>query len=263
MKKSILIISSIISVCLLHAQVPDSIKKHTSIDLSVVIKNQHYWRGFTAGPAPLITAQIAITGAKSGFEFGAWNGNAFDGGYKEADLYASWTKKGFTFALWDIYNYSDYSNALGSFQFGNYGNKNYFDFSKNSRHFIDASIAYDIPKTALNVYFASVIAGRDRNTTDGTCRYSSYFKTSYGFKTKEGISIEPYVSYGFAFNSKDGGTFWQWTTNATSVSGFNEIGINLKKAVKISNTFSVTTFVGMVASPVNKTVNGVFGITLF
>lgn len=263
MKKLLLSIGSILCIYLLYAQAPDSIKRHTSIDLSVSIKNQHYWRGYTAGPSPLITAQTTIKGAKSGFEFGTWNGNALNGGFKEADIYAAWSKKGFTIALWDIYNYSDYNAYAGSFQFGNYGNKNYFDYSKTSRHFFDASIGYAVPKTALNLYFATVIYGRDRNATDGSCRYSSYFKSAYGFKTKKGVSVVPYVSYGFAFNSKDGATFWQWTSNAKAIAGFNEIGINFQKEIKIFSNYTITASAGMVASPVNKTVNGLFGIKLF
>ena len=178
-----------------------------------------------------------------------------------------YSKKGFTVALWDVFNYSDYNVSSGSFPYGNFGNKDYFDYSKTSRHFLEASLSYDVPKTGLSLFYSTIVFGRDRNSIASSStqsnRYSSYFRTSYSINTKSGVTVTPYVSYGWAFNSKDGGTFWQWTSNATSKSNFNEIGFDFKKKIKITEKWSVTANAGIVASPVNKTVNGLFGITLF
>jgi hypothetical protein len=242
-------------------------KRGTVVNFTATIKNQHYWRGYAVGPSPMMTALVSISGKKSGLEIGTWNGFAFDGGFKDCDLYAQWSKKGFTLALWDVFNYSDYSVDPAMAGYGDHGTADYFNYnSGETRHFFDLSVGYDIPKTKLNLFLATIIAGRDWNA-DGSNIYSTYAKASYNLKSKNDVSITPYVSYSFALNYKGGSTgytFYDWTPKSQGKSsGFSEIGVNFSKSIKISDKYSVTPFAGVVASPLNQTMTGLFGITLF
>lgn len=233
-------------------------------DITASIHNQWYWRGYAVGPDPIIAAQASYK--YGGLEIGTWNGHGLAGIWKDVDLYVSYTtKSGLTIALWDIYNYSDYTASSGYAAYGNHSQSNYFDYnSKTTRHFFDLSLGYTIPKTNLSLFVATIIAGRDINP-DGSNRYSSYAKVSYDFKLND-YSITPYTSFGFALNSDNGGTFWQWTDKAVAdanSSGINEIGINISKPIKITDNYSVKASAGVVASPVNQTMTGLFGVTLF
>jgi hypothetical protein len=241
-------------------------KRGTVVNFTATIKNQHYWRGYAVGPSPLMTALVSISGKKSGLEVGTWNGFAFDGGFKDCDLYAQWSKKGFTAALWDVFNYSDYSVDPAMAGYGDHSTADYFNYnSGETRHFFDLSAGYDIPKTKLNLFLATIIAGRDWNA-DGSNIYSTYAKAAYSLKSND-VSITPYASYSFALNYKGGSTgytFYDWTPKSQGKSsGFSEIGVNFSKPIKISDKFSVTAFAGVVASPLNQTMSGLFGITLF
>jgi len=231
------------------------------VNVSAAIKNQHYWRGYAVATSPLMTSMVSVI-TKSGFEIGTWNGFGLDGGFKDVDTYISYSKGAFSIALWDVYNFSDYDISSKSFPYGNYGNTNFFDYSTKGRHFIDASIGYNVPKTNLSFFLATIVAGRDVNK-NGDNAYSTYFKTSYGLKAGD-VSITPYTSVGFALNSIDGENFWKWTSNASKSNfNFSEVGINFGKPIKISEKISVGANAGFVVSPVNKTASGLLGITLF
>ena len=205
-------------------------KDNGKFDLTASIHNQWYWRGYAVGPDPIIAAQASYT--YKGLEVGTWNGYGLAGIWKDVDLYISYTfKNNLKIALWDIYNYSDYTASPSYAGYGNHTQSNYFNYGDGTRHFFDLSIAYTIPKTNLNLFLSTIVEGRDTNS-DGSNRYSSYAKASYDFSAKNNISITPYISCGFALNSDNGGTFWQWTDKAVADAkeiAINEIGVNISK----------------------------------
>ncbi|MCW2118222.1 hypothetical protein [Flavobacterium sp. 7A] len=258
MKKIIFTLLTGLMTTLIFAQ--DSGK----FDLTASLHNQWYWRGYAVGPDPIIAAQASFK--YKGLEVGTWNGYGLAGIWKDVDLYVSYTtKSGISFALWDIYNYSDYTASPSYAAYGDHTQSNYFNYGKGTRHFFDLSVAYTLPKTNLNLFLSTIIAGRDRNA-DNSQRYSSYFKASYDFTLENNVTVSPYLSYGFALDSDGGGTFWQWTNKAVAdakTSGFNEVGINISKPIKITDTYSVKANAGVVASPLNHTMTGLLGVTLF
>ncbi len=263
MKKNLLI--AIMSMFTLIIVAQEDTKTKGVFDFTASLHNQWFWRGYAVGPGPMTAAQASFK--YGGFEIGTWNGYAFDGSFKDTDLYLSYTtKSGFSIALWDIYNYSDYTAVNGFAGYGNHTQSDYFNYTGDqTRHFFDLSMSYTIPKTKLQLFLATIIEGRDRNP-DNSNRYSSYVKATYGFETKNGVSISPYASFGFALNSDNGGTFWQWTDSAVQdakSSGINEIGITLSKAIKITESYSIKANTGIVASPINRTTTGLLGIVVF
>ncbi|PKH66949.1 hypothetical protein CXF59_13650 [Flavobacterium sp. ALD4] len=257
MKKIILITVMGLFTSLIFAQ------EKGTFDITASLNNQWYWRGYAVGPDPLVSAQASFK--YKGLEIGTWNGMSLSGTFKDVDTYISYSNSGFTISLWDIFNYSDYTASAGFAGYLNHTQANYFNYGTGTRHFIDLSIGYAIPKTNLNLFLATIIGGRDRNA-DHSQRYSSYFKASYNFSLENNVTVSPYVSYGFALNSDGGGTFWQWTDKAVTdakSSGFNEIGINISKPIKITDTYSIKASAGAVASPINHTMTGLLGVTLF
>ena len=233
-----------------------------TFDFTASLHNQWYWRGYAVGPDPIIAAQASFK--YKGLEIGTWNGYGTSGMWKDVDTYISYSKGGFSIALWDVFNYSDYTASPGYAAYGNHTQASYFHLGAGTRHFLDLSVGYSVPKTGLSFFLATLVGGRDRNA-DGSQVYSSYFKTSYSFDLDKGVSVTPYVSYGFALNSQNGGTFWQWTDSAVAnakSAGFNEVGINVSKPVKITDSYSVKASAGVVASPINNTMTGLLGVTL-
>lgn len=243
-------------------------EKKTEFDVSISFKNQHYWRGGPIGYSPLVTSQISMK-TKGGFQVGSWNGFGFDGVFKDVDTYVSYSKKQFTLALWDVYNFT--SPASGYADPATFPSK-YYDYNaKSTRHFLDLSLGYDFKKIPLNIFIATIIFGRDRavnpsqdmaagkfvGTRSGKNRYSTYTKAAYTLKTSK-ADFSPYVSYGFVLNDVDKTSFW-----GKKAYGFTEIGMNVSKPIKITDTWTVSIMGGIVGSPMNNTVNGLLGITLF
>ncbi|WP_278034292.1 hypothetical protein [Flavobacterium nitratireducens] len=257
MKKILFTLVALLSTTLFFAQ------EKGKFDFTASLHNQWYWRGYAVGPDPIIAAQASFK--YRGLEVGTWNGYGLAGIWKDVDTYISYSKSGFTISLWDIFNYSDYTASPAYAGYGNHTQANYFHLGKGTRHFFDLSVGYSVPKTGLNLFLATIIGGRDRNT-DGSQTYSSYFKASYNFSLENDITVTPYVSYGFALNSDNGNTFWQWTDKAVTdakSSGFNEIGVNISKPIKITDNYSIKASAGAVASPINHTMTGLLGVTLF
>lgn len=242
----------------------------SEFDVTLSIKNQHYWRGGPIGFSPLVTSQASFK--VGGFEAGTWNGFGFDGVFKDVDTYISYTKSGFTIALWDVYNFTDPSSGKAdpaTFP------ADYFDYNaKTTRHFIDLSVTYQLEKIPLKFFLATIIHGRDRaltpddytinsgntmfsGTRSGKNRYSTYFNTSYTFKTKK-ADFNIYSSTGFALNNADGTTFY-----GPKQFGITEIGATVDKNIKITDTYAVAISAGVVASPVNKSINGLLAVKLF
>jgi hypothetical protein len=242
--------------------------KKAQFDVTISFKNQHYWRGGAIGYAPLVTSQISMK-TTSGFEIGSWNGFGFDGVFKDVDTYVSYTKEGFTLALWDVYNFT--SPTSGYADPATFPTK-YFDYNeKTTRHFLDLSLAYDFRKIPLNLFAATIVYGRDRGmdaskdivngkyagTRSGKNRYSTYTKAAYTFKTSK-ADFSPFVSYGFVFNNVDNSSFW-----GKKASGFTEVGGIVSKDIRITDSWNVTVSGGVVASPMNNSMNGLLAVKLF
>ncbi|WP_289040612.1 hypothetical protein [uncultured Zobellia sp.] len=263
--KKVLMLFLMSTVTALVQSQEDGPAKKGEFNLTASVHNQWYWRGYAVGPDPIIAAQASYS--YGGLEIGTWNGYGLAGIWKDTDVYVSYTTKfGLSFAFWDIFNYSDYTASDGYEAYGNHSQANYFNYlGEGTRHFFDLSVGYTIPKTNLNIFLATLVAGRDRNP-DNSNRYSTYIKASYNFTAGKDISVMPYVSYGFALNSDNGGTFWQWTDKAVAnanSSGINEIGVSIAKAIHITEKYKVKASAGLVASPINYSTTGLFGITLF
>lgn len=258
-------------VCCSTALFAQEESHQADLDITVSVKNQHYWRGSPIGFSPLISSQASLK--TGGFEVGTWNGFGFDGVFKDVDTYISYTAAGLTIALWDVYNFTDpKSGKADPATFPT----DYFDYSSaTTRHFIDLSLAYTFHEIPLKLFWATIVHGRDRGldstrdfkgvngeqlyngTRSGDNRYSSYFNAAYTFKTKK-ADLTLYASTGFALKDVDGTSFY-----GPKSFGITEIGATIDRNFKITDHYSVGVTAGIVGSPVNKTMNGILALKLF
>jgi len=75
------------------------------------LKNMHLWRGYHVSNSPVTAADVNYTSKNGFFKAGLWGGRSFNGEYTEYDYYVSFMHKGFTLAVWDINNTSDYPDV--------------------------------------------------------------------------------------------------------------------------------------------------------
>ena len=124
------------------------------LHLSGTLQNMHLWRGLQVADGAVLAADLNLGLFDDGLRIGLWGGTDFTGDYKEFDYYVSYSVAGFTFAVWDIFNYSP------ELPFS----KDIFYYNKYSTsHVLEFSVAYNFD-TKLNVplrlYWATIFAGR-------------------------------------------------------------------------------------------------------
>lgn len=160
-------------------------------DFNLSLKNMHLWRGLHVTNSPVTTADINYTSKNGFFKAGLWGGRSFTGEYTEYDYYVSFMHKGFTLAIWDINNTSDFPD-VGIFN---------YDRTETS-HFIDVSLAYSFKKIPLNLSWATVVQGRDYyydDNGDSKNAFTNYVEASYIFLDKNDWSLAGFVGGSFSF----------------------------------------------------------------
>lgn len=172
------------------------IEKDTKLfHFNLQIKNMHLWKGLHVTDAPMTAADINYT-SKNGFlKAGLWGGRGFNGDYTEFDYYIQFMHKGWSLAIWDINNYSDYPDAK------------IFDYDRSSTsHFIDVILGYQFQQIPLKVSWSTIVQGRDTYTNDdGELKnaYSNYVEASYVVLDKNNWSLSLLAGGAFSFASTD------------------------------------------------------------
>ena len=163
------------------------------LHLNGTLQNMHLWRGLQVADGGVLAADLNLGLFDDGLKVGLWGGTDFTGDYKEFDYYVSYSVAGFTFAVWDIFNYSP---ALPF-------SKDIFNYNKYSTsHFLDLSVGYNFD-TKLNVplrlYWATIFAGRDLNVA-GDNMYSTFVSAEYSVFRDEHWIVDVGLGTTFAFN---------------------------------------------------------------
>ena len=76
------------------------------LHFSGTLQNMHLWRGLQVADGGVLAADLNIGFLDDGLKVGLWGGSDFTGDYKEFDYYLSYSRAGFTVAVWDIFNFS-------------------------------------------------------------------------------------------------------------------------------------------------------------
>lgn len=226
-------------------------EEYTPVDFSLQLKNMHLWRGLQVTNTALGVVDLHFKDKSDSFAFGLWGGAGFTGDYKEIDYYASYSKKGFTVALWDIYNFSKGAT---------YNNRQAFNYcAKETGHFVDISLAYQFQGNfPLNVSWATIIFGRDRGALNEKNLYSTYVSMDYPVLKGGPVDVKLGVGGAFALSpEKD--------TNANfyaNSAGIVNINVTASKKVQLGSYTLPVSVMGMF-NPANNEANLQIALDIF
>ena len=212
--------------------------------------SSYYWRGVVSSYTPNFQPTFSFT--KGNLEIGIWGSTSFDGKYKEADLYASYTMGPLKITVTD-YDWYFYASK-------------YFDYkSKTTGHIFEGTIGYNGPATfPISITANAMFAGADKkfdanssvspftgiNQDPSKQAYSTYIEFGYAFKyCSPFLGITPADGY---YGDGYGGN-----------TGFSvcNVGITSIKNLKISDAFSLPLKATLGFNPQKEDVYLVFGIT--
>ena len=159
------------------------------------LKNMHLWKGLHVTDAPMTAVDLNYASKNGFFKAGVWGGRGFNGDYTEFDYYVSFMHKGWSLAIWDINNYSDFPDAK------------IFDYDRSATsHFIDVTLAYQFQKVPLKLSWSTIVQGRDTFINDdGQLRnaYSNYVEASYVILDRSNWSLSGLVGGAWSFAPQD------------------------------------------------------------
>lgn len=158
------------------------------------VKSMHLWRGIAVTNSVVLAMDAGVSTKDGKLKAGVWGGYGTNGEYREFDYYAIFSPvKNLSIAIWDIYNYS--SNAT-------WNNNDIFEYTADKTgRFIDLSVSYTISdEVPLNLYWATVIHGRDRSTENDKNLYSTYVQVSYPVVKNKAIDLDLLVGGAFALS---------------------------------------------------------------
>ncbi len=220
-----------------------SIKKN--LKANVTLASMHLWRAMPSSTVPSI--EPSFTWTYKGFGMGTWAAYSVDKKYKEIDFYLTWRKKFFEFGVYDYY-----CPVPGTkIPFDN------FEYGKTEHSIEVQGIFYLLPAYNLKLTSAFFAAGADWNfvlsaagdTAKIEQRYSTYFEAAYDINYK-GFTITPEIGL-----TPFKGMY------ADKFSVFN-YALAVRKKIRISDKFSVSTVYKLVYSSELKDCNFYFGLEL-
>jgi len=184
-------------ICILASSSLIAQDTYKPIDFSLQLKSNHLWRGLEVSDDVTLAADIRVKDKSNTVAFGLWGGSAITGDFKEFDYYFTFSKAGFTFALWDIYNFSPGAS---------YNNHQAFNYKAHETgHFIDASVAYRFQGSfPLNISWATVIFGRDRGIHNEKNLYSTYVSMDYPVLRGKIVDLDLGIAGAFALSPEKG-----------------------------------------------------------
>ncbi|WP_029904225.1 hypothetical protein [Prevotella sp. 10(H)] len=239
--------------CLLPSlcSVAQNDEKYTPIDFSLQLKNMHLWRGLQVTNTALGAVDLHFKDKSNSFAVGLWGGAGFTGDYREFDYYVSYSKSGFTVAVWDIYNFSKDAT---------YNNRQVFNYSaRETGHFIDISLAYRFQGNfPLNISWATIFFGRDRGALNEKNLYSTYVSMDYPVLRGKVVDVSLGVAGAFALNPEKGTDANFYAKDA----GIVNINITASKKLQLGSYTLPVSVMGMF-NPANNEANLQIALDIF
>jgi hypothetical protein len=205
-------------------------KNEVNISLGTDIASSYLWRGLPQGTMPALQPWSELT--YKGFSLGAWGSYELGGTFKEIDIYAKYTLNSFSLQFVDLY-FPDFAGL----------NPDYFNY-KNSEtgHAAELALSFNgTSKIPFTVYGGMIVYGTaiDPKVSDAVkLNKSAYFEVNYLGSVKDvnytifaGLTPTESVLYG------------------TSQFSFINVGLSLKKAIKITDQFSLPLKLTLAANP--------------
>lgn len=213
------------------------------------LQNMHLCRGLEVTSGLVMITDLTVADANNHFKAGIWGGTIADGSYKEFNPHISYSDKGFTIEVYDLFNFSP--GATYDTDFFNFKN------GKNG-HLIDLSLTYEFgEKFPLKFNWATLVYGRDRNLNNTKNKYSSYFSVGYMLYKKDDLKIDTHIGYAFALQKGgDSSSFYG------DKAGFVDLSVKASKTIRLGN-YEIPVFANVVVNPLSNKGYLLFGMTLF
>jgi len=205
-------------------------KSEVNISLGADLASSYVWRGFQQGTMPAVQPWGELS--YKGFTLGTWGSYELGGTNKEIDIYAKYTLSNFSLQFVDLF----FPGFVGL-------NQDFFNF-KNSEtgHAAELALSYNGSETIpFSVYGGMIVYGVaiDPKVSDLTkVNKSTYFEINYLGKAND-----------LTYNIFAGFTPSQSELYATTEFSFINVGFSVKKAVKITDQFSVPLKLTVAANP--------------
>jgi hypothetical protein len=210
-------------------------EKPTKCNVSVGadLASMYLWRGFELGNSPALQPWAEFS--YKGLAVGTWGSYDFTNTYKEVDVYVKYTYKAFSLMFIDLYTPSydgfdkDYYNLTGD----------------TSSHVSELGLTFNgtekIPFTVTGGVLLYGL-GFDHKVNDTTkLNYSTYFEVNYLGKSGD-----------LSYNVFAGFTPSESYFYATDSFSFLNVGLSAKKAIKITDDFSLPIKLTLATNPTSK-----------
>ncbi len=227
MKTKIIIFSLIIfAASSLQAQE----KSDVNISFGSDLASSYVWRGFQQGTMPAVQPWGELS--YKGFTLGTWGSYELGGTNKEIDIYAKYTYSNFSLQFIDLF----FPGYVGL-------NQDFFNF-KNSEtgHAAELALSFNGSETIpFSVYGGMIVYGAaiDPKVTDmSKTNKSSYFEINYLGEAKD---LNYTIFAGFTPSES--------ALYATTEFSFINVGFSVKKAIKITDQFSVPLKLTVASNP--------------
>lgn len=254
----------VIAVLFLFSSMPllsqeDNEKQSSALDYiggTIDVRTMHLWRGIEVSDEVNLAADVYFKTKKENFKIGIWGGAGVNGNFKELDYYLSYALKGFTFSLWDVYNFSPHAT---------YNNKEAFNYKAHETgHYVDLSVSYQFSqKLPLRIFWSTLIFGRDRGPLNEKNRYSTFVQLSYPIIDTKGFHLSASIAGAFALDQgKDSLGITSRANFYGKTAGIVDINLRLQKDFYIAG-YKLPVYVMPMWNPQGNNMNLQFGVTLF
>ena len=204
-----------------------------NLSLGADLTSSYLWRGIQQGSGPAIQPWGECT--YKGFTLGAWASNELTGTFKEVDIYAKYTFKNFSLQFVDLF-FPDYVGL----------DQNYFNFKNaTTGHASELALSFNGSESIpFSVYGGVILYGTsiDPKVSDSTTiNHSTYFEVSYLGKFKD-----------YSYTVFAGFTPTESMLYGTRQFSVFNVGASAKKAIKVTNDFSIPLKLTLATNPISK-----------
>lgn len=222
-------------------------KKKLPFEFGVDLMSRYVWRGQCLNKAPNIQPYFMYA-PNFGLKAGAWGSYSVTGDYAEVDVFLSYGIKGISFTATDYFTMNESAPK-----------NNYFDCkNETTGHLVEGAIGYDGPeKFPIKLVVATMFYGADKKvdqmvvdtvlsdtTYSYTNQYSTYFEVGYTFRNISlFVGLTPMEGF---YGDK---------------AGIVNVGISAKKAIKITDSFSLPVQAALISNPQKQNIYLVFGFS--
>ena len=178
--------------------------EYKPINFGLKLETMHLWRGFRVTDATNSVVTLNYKSKNGKLAAGFYGGYSFDGFYTEFDTYISYSTNGFTVAVWDINNFTNYETDYYD------TNSDFFDYSRRSSRFVEATLAYQFQNSnfPLSISWTTILIGRDyfvNNNGNDEGRFSTYVEVGLPiYKDSAGGVLAIGIAGAFALNNFSG-----------------------------------------------------------